>query len=78
MAKIIRVYHCGNFIDENSTIYRIKSIERDKDGIIEKIHIHPDSQTTLASLYKDGYKLNQAVKVNQSAQVFEMMFFLEK
>ncbi len=74
----IKAYYCPDFINENSPIYRIKSIERDKDGFAKNIEYHPDSQTMLSQLYRDGYRLIQSIKLNQSAHQFQFMFFLER
>lgn len=65
--KIVKVFFSSSFKDENSNLQPFEDwYIGSKDRIF-----------TLQSLYKDGWTLKDVVKINASAQEWQMTFFME-
>lgn len=64
----IRIYFCAVLYNEDSEIIQITDIKREatKSGVQDVISQMQDSKTTLSALYKDGWRLVQAVASHET------------
>ena len=63
----IKIYFCAAIYNEDSEIIQITDIKKQaaNDGITDVISQLQNSKTTLAALYKDGWRLIQVVSSNE-------------
>jgi hypothetical protein len=75
-GKEIAIYFCDSFISEDTMIFPSQA------GIFyastEFFVKNEKLGTTLSELYAQGWILRDAVKTNASAQIFEMLLFMER
>lgn len=73
----IRIYFCAVLYNEDSEIIQVSDIKREatSGGITDVISKVQNSKTTLSTLYKDGWRLVQAVP---SHETNGYRLFLEK
>ncbi|MDQ7044318.1 MAG: hypothetical protein Q9M32_00185 [Sulfurimonas sp.] len=64
----IRIYFCAVLYNEDSEIIQISDIKKQStnDGITDVISQIQNSKTTLAALYKDGWRLVQALTTHET------------
>lgn len=64
----IKVYFCAVIYNEDSEIIQITDIKKQaaNDGITDVISQLQNSKTTLAALYKDGWRLIQVVSSHET------------
>ena len=69
----IEIYFSHSFINESSEIYKIK-------GQDANANVDYSTTTTAVKLYKEGWKLAQAIKTSQSSQLesFNSVLIFEK
>ena len=73
----IRIYFCAVLYNENSEIIQVSDIKREatEHGVTDVISKIQNSKTTLSALYKDDWRLVQAVA---STETNGYRLFLEK
>ena len=73
----IRVYFCAVLYNENSEIIQISDVKREatNTGVTDVISQVQDSKTSLSELYKDGWRLIQAIPSHETKGY---RLFLEK
>ena len=73
----IRIYFCAVLYNEDSEIIQVSDIKKQatQDGATDVISQIQNSKTTLSDLYKDGWRLVQAVL---SHETNGYRLFLEK
>ncbi|MBT5935105.1 hypothetical protein [Sulfurimonas sp.] len=64
----IKVYFCAVIYNEDSEIIQITDIKKQaaNDGVTDVISQLQNSKTTLAALYKDGWRLIQVVSSHET------------
>ena len=64
----IRIYFCAVLYNEDSEIIQISDIKREATGhgITDVVSKVQNSKTTLSALYKDGWRLVQAVPSHET------------
>lgn len=64
----IRIYFCAVLYNEDSELIQVSDIKREatESGVIDVLSKIENSKTTLTSLYKDGWRLVQAVPSNET------------
>ncbi|MBC8238090.1 MAG: hypothetical protein H8E76_07645 [Helicobacteraceae bacterium] len=64
----IRIYFCAVLYNEDSEIIQISDIKREASdhGVTDVVSKIQDSKTTLSKLYKDGWRLVQAVPSHET------------
>lgn len=64
----IRIYFCAVLYNEDSEIIQITDIKREatQGGVTDVISQMQNSKTTLSALYKDGWRLIQAVASHET------------
>ena len=64
----IRIYFCAVLYNEDSEIIQISDIKKEANelGMTDVVSKIQDSKTTLSNLYKDGWRLVQAVPSHET------------
>ena len=64
----IKIYFCAVLYNEDSEIIQVSDIKRQAttEGVTDVISKVQNSKTTLAALYKDGWRLAQAVPSHET------------
>jgi len=64
----IKIYFCAVLYNEDSEIIQITDIKKEStvDGSIDVVSKMQNSKTTLSKLYKDGWRLVQAVPSHET------------
>ena len=64
----IRIYFCAVLYNEDSEIIQVSDIKKQatNDGVTDVISQVQNSKTTLKALYKDGWRLVQAVASHET------------
>ena len=64
----IRIYFCAVLYNEDSEVIQISDIKKQatESGVTDVISKIQDSKTTLAALYKDGWRLVQVVPSHET------------
>ena len=64
----IRIYFCAVLYNEDSEIIQISDIKREASdhGVTDVVSKVQNSKTTLSKLYKDGWRLVQAVPSHET------------
>ena len=64
----IRIYFCAVLYNEDSEIIQISDIKKEANelGMTDVVSKIQDSKTSLSNLYKDGWRLVQAVPSHET------------